>query len=78
MADFAYLDKSTAHCSGFTCPSDRDACRRFTERNLGSPYKYWTSGNRAGDNGACTQRIWPVHLGQGVENVNPAGAPDER
>ena len=72
---FFPLAEYIPRCGGYTCPGDRDQCRRFTERGLGSPYKYWTHGDRAADGGtACSQRIGFVHAGQAVQNVNPAGA----
>lgn len=72
MTAFTYPD--TARCNGFTCPGDRKTCRRFTERGLASAQTPWMLGNRAGDNGACTQHVGLVHAGQGIEHMNPAGA----
>lgn len=74
MTTFTPLSIKVARCKGYTCPQDRDQCRRFAERGLAQVGTSWTNGDRAGHNGACTQHIRLVHLGKGVQNVRPARA----
>ena len=31
---YQYLPQQEQRCRGFTCPHDRDQCKRFTERNV--------------------------------------------
>lgn len=45
MRPFAPLTADTARCHGFTCPHDRDTCRRFTERGLAAAHTNWTNGD---------------------------------
>ena len=84
MTTFTPLAVDVARCNGFTCPSDRDQCRRFTERGLAQTYTAWTHGEfvdvlRGGgiSDRRCDQLL-PIRpalkpVGQSVESVNPAG-----
>ena len=44
MSDFKPLGPTFRRCHGFTCPHDREMCRRFTERNLAQPESPWIKG----------------------------------
>ena len=80
---FAPLPPDVARCNGFTCPSDREQCRRFTERNLAQTESPWTHGEfvdvlhgRGVSTRQCVLQVAvkPLEpLGQSVESVNPAG-----
>ena len=44
MTTFTPLAATFRRCRGFTCPHDREQCRRFTERSLAQPDSPWTDG----------------------------------
>lgn len=74
MTTFTLLAVDVARCNGFTCPDDRENCRRFTERSLGEWNTKWSS-NPVIDANTCRHLILvkpaPDPVGQGVVNVSP-------